>query len=141
MDLWNKARVFAEETAKKSQEISIEAAKKSQDLFLTKGIGAAKDLFSNEFITEASKKSMELAVEASKKAEKLKIEALKGADRIKTLAGDIEFSIPISKIAVVGEGEEKESEEELNRFGVTKEIREFVNGITISTFRDFTMEG
>ncbi|ONK79367.1 uncharacterized protein A4U43_C01F5640 [Asparagus officinalis] len=137
MDFWQRARVFAEEAAKKSQEITKEAAKKSQEL--TKG--AAK--LSQEFVSETAKKSKELAVEASKKADKIKIEALKRADQIKTLAGEIEIPIPISPIKHLSSQEpatEEATEDELERFGVTDELREFVKGITISTFRDFPME-
>ncbi|ONK59639.1 uncharacterized protein A4U43_C08F8690 [Asparagus officinalis] len=36
---------------------------------------------------------------------------------------------------------EEATSNELERVGVTNELREFVKGITISTFRDFPMEG
>ncbi|XP_039120324.1 uncharacterized protein LOC120256707 isoform X3 [Dioscorea cayenensis subsp. rotundata] len=132
MDLWQRARVFAEEAAKKSQEISIEAAKRSQDL--TKG--AAK--FSQEFVSETAKKSKEFAAEASKKADSIKIEALKRADQIKALAGEI--PLPIGSSDGSGSSVAPDPQVDLERFGVTDELREFVKGITLSTFRDFPME-
>ncbi|KAH7689025.1 BSD domain-containing protein [Dioscorea alata] len=131
MDLWQRARVFAEEAAKKSQEISIEAAKRSQEL--TKG--AAK--FSQEFVSETAKKSKEFAAEASKKADSIKIEALKRADQIKALAGEI--PLPIGSDGS-GSSVAPDPQADLERFGVTDELREFVKGITLSTFRDFPME-
>ncbi|KAG9448632.1 hypothetical protein H6P81_008597 [Aristolochia fimbriata] len=132
MDLWQKARSFAEEAAKRSQEITKEAAKKSQEL--TKG--AAK--FSQEFVSETAKKSKELAVEATKKADLIKVEALKRADQIKTLAEGISPQIPMQISA--SDAATGPDQSELEAFGVTDELREFVREITISTFQDFPME-
>ncbi|KAJ6801561.1 uncharacterized protein M6B38_196670 [Iris pallida] len=137
MDIWKRARVFAEEAAKRSQELSKEAAKLSQ-----------------EFVTETAKKSKELAVEASRKADQIKTEAIrradqiqteaiKRADQIRTLAADIEIPISIPPLADGGPAlpaPEESAAADLERFGVTDELREFVKGITISTFRDFPME-
>ncbi|KAJ6824689.1 uncharacterized protein M6B38_379330 [Iris pallida] len=137
MDIWKRARVFAEEAAKRSQELSKEAAKLSQ-----------------EFVTETAKKSKELAVEASRKADQIKTEAIrradqiqteaiKRADQIRTLAADIEIPISIPPLADGGpalSAPEESAVADLERFGVTDELREFVKGITISTFRDFPME-
>ncbi|XP_020264373.1 uncharacterized protein LOC109840223 isoform X2 [Asparagus officinalis] len=137
MDFWQRARVFAEEAAKKSQEISKEAAKRSQELTQ----GAAK--FSQEFVSETAKKSKELAAEASRKADLIKIEALKRADQIKSLAGEIEIPIqipPLAPSASQGAAAEEIPAADLERFGVSDELREFVKGITICTFRDFPME-
>ncbi|CAA7407772.1 unnamed protein product [Spirodela intermedia] len=134
MDLWEKAKVFAEEAAKRSQEISMEAAKKSQGL--TKG--AAKF---QEFVSETAKKSKELAVEAGKKADQIKVEAMKRADQIKTLAGEIPGSIqPLVKGLPLPVAEAAVQSSDLERYGITEELREFVKGITLSTFRDFPME-
>lgn len=127
MDLWQRARGFAQEAARKSQELSKGAA---------------------ELVSETAKRSKELAAEASKKAEVLRAEAVRRADQIKTLAGDIDkisVPAPIAQGAAllrgVGEAEEKgPGDEELTRFGVTEELREFVKGVTISTFKDFPMQ-
>ncbi|KAM0941717.1 putative BSD domain-containing protein [Dioscorea sansibarensis] len=132
MDLWQRARVFAEEAAKKSQEISMEAAKRSQELTM----GAAR--LSQEFVSETAKKSKEFAAEASKKADSIKIEALKRADQIKALAGEI--PLPIGSSDGSGSSIAPDPHADLERFGVTDELREFVKGITLSTFRDFPME-
>ncbi|CAA6670687.1 unnamed protein product [Spirodela intermedia] len=118
MDLWEKAKVFAEEAAKRSQEISMEAAKKSQGL--TKG--AAKF---QEFVSETAKKSKELAVEAGKKADQIKIPG-----SIQPLVKGL--PLPVAEAAV--------QSSDLERYGITEELREFVKGITLSTFRDFPME-
>ncbi|KAJ6848021.1 uncharacterized protein M6B38_115985 [Iris pallida] len=138
MDIWQRARVFAEAAAKRSQELSKEAAKLSQ-----------------EFVTETAKKSKELAVEASRKADQIKTEAIKRADQIqteairradqiRTLAADIEIPISIPPLADGGipsaTAPQGAAAADLETFGVTEELREFVKGITISTFRDFPME-
>ncbi|KAG1327451.1 hypothetical protein COCNU_01G013850 [Cocos nucifera] len=132
MDLWERARVFAEEAAKRSQEISKEAAKRSQEL--TKG--AAK--FSQEFVSETAKKSKELAAEATKKADLIRSEALRAADQIKTLAVDLP-TLPISPLAPGG-SVAPDPALDLERFGITDELRDFVKGINLGTFRDFPMQ-
>ncbi|XP_077237636.1 uncharacterized protein LOC143879248 [Tasmannia lanceolata] len=131
MDLWQKARIFAEEAAKRSHEITIEAAKRSQEL--TKG--AAK--ISQEFVSETAKKSKEFAFEATKKADQIKIEALKRADQIKTLAEGISPQIPVP--IQLSDSVAAPPPLDLEEFGITDDLREFVKGITISTFQDFPM--
>ncbi|KAK1310866.1 hypothetical protein QJS10_CPA08g01804 [Acorus calamus] len=125
MDLWTRTKVFAEEAAKRSTEISIEAVKRSQELTR----GAAR--ISHDFVSETSKRSKELAAEASKRAEAITSEALK-------IAGDIPSRIPIPPLPSPSPPAAVEAD--LVRFGVTDELREFVKGIDLSTFRDFPME-
>ncbi|GFY85682.1 hypothetical protein Acr_04g0004200 [Actinidia rufa] len=60
-----KARTFAEETAKRSQELIKEAAKRSQDLT----IGSSK---LSEIVSEASKQSKEITAEAIKRPDQIK---------------------------------------------------------------------
>uniref|UniRef100_A0A7N0VAN5 BSD domain-containing protein n=1 Tax=Kalanchoe fedtschenkoi TaxID=63787 RepID=A0A7N0VAN5_KALFE len=157
MDIWQRARSFAEEAAKRSQELTLEAAKRSQELT----IGGSKfaDIVSEtakrskEIAAEATKRSQELtiggskfsdivsgtakeiAAEASKRADQIKAEALKGADKIKSLAEGI---APAAKDET---SEEAVNEEDLDplRFGVTDDLREFVKEITINTFKDFPL--
>jgi hypothetical protein len=144
MDLWQRARTFAEEAAKKSQEFSKEAAKRSQEL--TQG---ASRLLSSEFAAEATKKSRELAAEATKKSKELAAEATKTADllagQIKTLAADIPVPpIPAQLSAVVAGSPAAvapDPEMDLEVFGVTEDLREFVRGLTMNTFRDFPLQG
>ncbi|XP_039131557.1 uncharacterized protein LOC120267944 [Dioscorea cayenensis subsp. rotundata] len=126
MDLWQRARDFAEEAAKRSQEISKEAAKRSQE-FTRDAVR-----LSQEFVSETAKKSKDLAAEASKKADVLKIEALKRAEQIKTLAGEI----PIP----VGSSVAPDPQADIEVFGVTDELREYVKGFNLSSFRDFQIE-
>ncbi|ONK60261.1 uncharacterized protein A4U43_C08F16180 [Asparagus officinalis] len=67
-----------------------------------------------------------------------------GVENIKTLVGEIGIPIPISpikRLALQEPSTEEATSDELERVGVTNELREFVKGITISTFRDFPMEG
>lgn len=139
MDLWQRARSFAEEAAKKSQEFSKEAAV------------SASRLLTSDFAAEASKKSRELAAEASKKSRELAAEATKKADllagQIKTLAADIPAipAIP-AKITEVVAGSPAaaavapEPDADLEVFGVTEDLREFVRGLTMNTFRDFPLQ-
>ncbi|KAJ6689738.1 hypothetical protein OIU85_006089 [Salix viminalis] len=63
-DLWKRAKVFAEEAAKKSQTLATSS-------------NTIADL-----VSETAKKSKELALEASKKVDQLKVAALKQADQI-----------------------------------------------------------
>ncbi|MQM01342.1 hypothetical protein Taro_034096 [Colocasia esculenta] len=143
MDFWQRAVVFADGAAKRSKELSMEAAKRSKEL--TKGASKFSQEFvaetakkSKELAAETAKKSKELAAEAKKRADEIRVEALKRTDQIKSLARDIPISIPpLAQGSAEAAGR---SSSELERFGVTDELREFVEGITISTFRDFPME-
>ncbi|KAL8216062.1 hypothetical protein R6Q57_022899 [Mikania cordata] len=138
MDFWQKARSFAEDAAKKSQEFTKEAAKRSQDFTIV-----SSKL--SDIVSEASKRSKEIAAEASKKADLIKVEALKRADQIKSqipstsaaisqLVADTSSS---SSAPAQGGGA---SPLDLEKFGITEDLREFVKEITIDTFRDFPLE-
>ncbi|KAI7753208.1 hypothetical protein M8C21_021803 [Ambrosia artemisiifolia] len=146
MDFWQKARSFAEDAAKKSQELTKEAAKRSQELTkeaakrsqeLTIGSSKLADI-----VSEASKRSKEIVTEASKKADLIKVEALKRADQIKaqipsTSAAISQLVVDSSSVKASGGGD---SVEDLEKFGITDDLREFVKEITINTFRDFPLE-
>ncbi|XP_031287562.1 uncharacterized protein LOC116146294 [Pistacia vera] len=125
MDIWQKARSFAEEAARRSQELTKEAAKRSSELTV-----ASSKL--SDIVSEASKRSKEIAAGASKRAEQIKIEAVKRADQIKSLAENI---APAGVLPP-----QQQQEEDVVRFGITEELREFVKEITISTFQDFPLE-
>ncbi|KAH7528860.1 hypothetical protein FEM48_Zijuj05G0122700 [Ziziphus jujuba var. spinosa] len=127
MDFWQKARSFAEEAAKRSQELTKEAAKRSQELT----VGASK--FS-DIVSETAKRSKEFAAEASKRAEQIRLEALKQADKIKHLADGVAVAPALMEPSV------ETQEKDLEAFGITEELRDFVRGITISTFQDFPLE-
>lgn len=137
MDLWQKARTFAEEAARRSQELTKEAAKRSSEL--TAGSSRLSDIVleaskrSKEIAAEASKRSKEIAAEASKRADQIRVEAAKRANQIKSLAENI-------ALAETTAGQQLQ-EENPERFGVTEELREFVKEITMSTFRDFPLQG
>ncbi|GKU95097.1 hypothetical protein SLEP1_g8499 [Rubroshorea leprosula] len=155
MDFWQKAMGFAEEAAKRSQELTKEAARRSSDLT----IGSTKlgDIVSQaskrsqeltkeaarrsseltigstklgDIVTEASKRSKEIVVEASKRAEQIRVEASKRADLIRSSLSD---GIPPADPQL-------DQEKDLKKFGVTEELREFIKGITASTFQDFPLE-
>ncbi|KAL9263072.1 hypothetical protein AKJ16_DCAP26952, partial [Drosera capensis] len=126
MDIWSRARTLAQEISTRSQELTIGGSRIT------------------EIVTETAK-------QASKAADQIKIEALKRADQIKSIPIGIDTSsVSVSSISAVlsparesggggGGGGEVAGEEELERFGVTDELREFVKGITIGTFRDFPL--
>ncbi|XP_060204905.1 uncharacterized protein LOC132632822 [Lycium barbarum] len=125
MDLWEKARSFAEEAAKRSHDFTIEAAKRTH-------IGSSK---LSDVVSEASKRSMEIAAEASKE---IVAEASKRADQIK-------FQIPTaatltSLVDTSSSSTETASPADLDKFGVTDDLREFVKGITINTFQNFPLQ-
>ncbi|KAM7483100.1 hypothetical protein LguiB_007683 [Lonicera macranthoides] len=130
MDIWQRARTFAEEAAKRSQELTVEAARRSQDFT----IGSSK---LSDIVSEASKRSKEIAAEASKRADQIKVEALKRADQIKS-------QIPASALSHLVDSSSTPSTEvlpeDLEKFGVTDELRDFVKGITMNTFQDFPLE-
>jgi cell division septum initiation protein DivIVA len=131
MDLWERARSFAGEAAKRSQELSLEAAKRSSVL-VSETAKKSKEIFS-----ETATKSREIAAEATKQADLL-------AGQIMHLASDIPVpSIPpISAIPPLPSAAESAPDAaELERYGITEDLREFVNGMTISTFRDFPLQG
>lgn len=130
MDLWERARSFAGEAAKRSQELSLEAAKRSSVL-VSETAKKSKEIFS-----ETAIKSREMAAEATKQADLL-------AGQIMHLASDIPVpSIPpIPAISPLPSAAESEPDAaELERYGITEDLREFVNGMTISTFRDFPLQ-
>lgn len=155
MDFWQKARSFAEAAAKRSQELTVEAAKRSQEI--TIGSSKLSDIVSetarrskelaaeaskrsqeltigsskiSDIVSETAKRSKELAAEATKKADQIKVEAIKRADQIKS-----------SLTEGTVESQPEQEQKDLERFGVTDELREFVKEITISTFQDFPLEG
>uniref|UniRef100_A0ACD5ZE01 Uncharacterized protein n=1 Tax=Avena sativa TaxID=4498 RepID=A0ACD5ZE01_AVESA len=130
MDLWERARSFAGEAAKRSQELSLEAAKRSSVL-VSETAKKSKEIFS-----ETATKSREIAAEATKQADLL-------AGQIMHLASDIPVpSIPpITVISPLPSAAETAPDaDELKRYGITEDLREFVNGMTISTFRDFPLQ-
>lgn len=101
MDIWNRARSFAEEAAKKSQELR-------QTI-------AASNLA--DVVSEASKRSKELAAEALKRADQITAQIPTAAPKTDIDPADLE------------------------KYGVTDELREFVKEITMNTFQDFPLEG
>lgn len=152
MDFWQKARSFAEEAAKRTQEFTKEAANRSQDL--TIGSSKLSDVVleaskrSKEFAAEASKRSKEIAVEASKRADVIVSEASKRADQIKVdalkRAEQIKFQIPSAALSNIVDSspppQMPPTPADLEKFGVTNDLREFVQGITINTFQDFPLD-
>lgn len=112
-DWWKRAKTFAEEAAKKSQDLTNSA--KLTDL-----------------ISETTKKSKELAIEASKKADQLKLVALKQADQFKSIA-------PPFLNTSTNAGADPELENE--KLGITDDLREFVKGFTTATFQNFPIHG
>ena len=131
MDLWERARSFAGEAAKRSQELSAEAAKRSSAL-VSETAKKSKEIFS-----ETASKSREIAAEATKQADLL-------AGQIKHLASDLPVpSIrPVPAVPPITAAASSEPDAaELERYGITDDLREFVKGMTISTFRDFPLQG
>ncbi|XP_073316891.1 uncharacterized protein [Primulina huaijiensis] len=131
MDLWQRARSLAEETAKRSQEF-------------TQGIGSMNfsDVVSEaskrskEIATEASKRSKEFANEASKKSKEFAVEALKRADQLTA-----QIPTAATVLSNIVDSPQKGNEAaDLDKYGITDDLRDFIRGITISTFQDFPLE-
>ncbi|KAK9684446.1 hypothetical protein RND81_10G210800 [Saponaria officinalis] len=118
MEFWNKAKSLAEEAAKKSQELTIEAAKKSQEL--TSSIVANARI--SDIVSETAKRSKELAAEASNQIKSLSLlDNFADLNKMKDVQNDtVSF-------------------EELHKFGVTEELKDFVQSITFDTFKDFPL--
>ncbi|GMN61710.1 hypothetical protein TIFTF001_030798 [Ficus carica] len=114
MDFWHKARSFAEEATKRSQELAKDAARRSQEL-----------------AAAGAPKLSDIVSEASKRADQFRSEALKRTEDLKLFA---------SAIAARAPPETPPLDDDLQAFGVTEELREFVQGITPTTFSDFPPE-
>lgn len=127
-DFWKRAKSFAEETAKKSQTLT--TSSKIADL-----------------VAETAKKSKELALEASKKADEIKTAALKQADQIpiKSITDIIPPQLSSSFSSMVTSSSASSDpafpDSELRKFGVTDDLRDFVKGLTSSTFQNFPLQG
>ncbi|XP_021912303.1 uncharacterized protein LOC110826032 [Carica papaya] len=127
-DLWKRAKTFAEEAAKKSQTISLPSTStKIADL-----------------VAETAKKSKELALEASKRADQLKAVALKQADQIQQIKSISDIIPPqLSSLSIVNPSSRSDpaiSDSELLKFGITDDLRDFVRGLTSSTFQNFPVQ-
>ncbi|KAF9677269.1 hypothetical protein SADUNF_Sadunf08G0090400 [Salix dunnii] len=131
-DFWKRAKVFAEEAAKKSQTLAPSS-------------NTIADL-----VSETAKKSKELALEASKKVDQLKVAALKQADQIQFKSISDIIPPQISSLSIVntnafspasssGSGPVV-SDSELLMFGVTDDLRDFVKGLTSITFQNFPIQ-
>nr|XP_025629506.1 uncharacterized protein LOC112722625 [Arachis hypogaea] len=94
----------------KARSLAAEAAKRSHDL----SFGASK--LSKEFAAQAS----ELSAQAIKRADQIKLLAL--ADSATATAPSPPDDV------------------DLEAFGITDHLREFVTGITVTTFRDFPLQ-
>ena len=126
-DLWKRAKSFAEEAAKKSQTITTATA-------------SAKI---SDLVSETAKRSREFAAEASKKADEIKTAALKQADQIKSLSVSEIIPPQLSNLNLSSASAEvaEPSPEDLQKFGVSDDLRDFVKGLTSDTFKHFPIQG
>ncbi|CAN0896255.1 hypothetical protein LINGRAHAP2_LOCUS18376 [Linum grandiflorum] len=130
-DLWKRAKLFAEEAAKSPT--------------ITSSSNRIADL-----VAETAKKSKELAIEASKKADEFKVAAMKQADQIQIKSISDIIPSQLSSLSIVNTAASSSvpnpdavdvvSEEELRRFGITDDLRDFVKGLTSSTFQNFPIQ-
>ncbi|XP_002468508.2 uncharacterized protein LOC8080561 [Sorghum bicolor] len=114
-----RSSVLPAEAAKRSSALVSETAKKSKEIF-----------------SETASKSREIAAEATKQADLL-------AGQIKHLASDLPVpSIrPVPAVPPITAAASSEPDAaELERYGITDDLCEFVKGMTISTFRDFPLQ-
>ncbi|KAJ7545598.1 hypothetical protein O6H91_08G002900 [Diphasiastrum complanatum] len=146
MDLfYQKARILAQETMKKSQQMAKEAAKASQDFALETAkrsqeiaFGTAK--LSQELAAETAKKSQEIALQTAKRSKELAAEATKKADEFKAFAGQLAPMSPSTTFLNFTDAKPSVNELELEEYGITEELREFVKGLTMQTFIDFPLD-
>ncbi|WCJ35779.1 BSD domain-containing protein [Euphorbia peplus] len=122
-DIWKRAKQYAEEAAKKSQTLT--SSNRISDL-----------------VAETAKKSKELALEASKKADQFKIAALKQADQIQLKSISDIIPSQLSSLAIVSSSDSSTASDpdELLKFGVTDDLRDFVKGLTSTTFSNFPIQ-
>ncbi|KAJ8760571.1 hypothetical protein K2173_015238 [Erythroxylum novogranatense] len=124
-DIWKRARVFAEEAAKRSQ--SLTSSNNIADL-----------------VAQTTKKSKELALEASRKADQLKDVALKQADHIPIKSFSDIIPSQLSSLSIVSNSASSSSsgndQEEHRKFGITDDLRDFVKGLTSTTFQHFPIQ-
>ncbi|KAJ7953958.1 BSD domain containing protein [Quillaja saponaria] len=121
-DIWKRAKIFAEESVKKSQTLT--------------NSSTIADL-----VSETAKKSREFAAEASKKADQIKVAALKQADQIKSLSEIIPPQLSSSlSISNSSDSTPLYSQSELDKFGITVDLRDFVKGLTSTTFKNFPLK-
>ncbi|XP_021674833.2 uncharacterized protein LOC110660739 isoform X2 [Hevea brasiliensis] len=125
-DIWKRAKLYAEEAAKKSQTLT--STNKIADL-----------------VAETAKKSKELALEASKKADQLKVAALKQADQIQIKSISDIIPPQLSSLSIVNSSSSSSVSaasdlEELQKFGITDDLRDFVKGLTSNTFQNFPIQ-
>ncbi|XAR65319.1 hypothetical protein NMG60_11009404 [Bertholletia excelsa] len=119
MEFWQKAKSVAEEAAKRTQTLT--SPTKIADI-----------------VSETAKRSMELAAEASKKADEIRAVALHQADqRIKSFADQIPSSLSLLNSP---SHTQSYSPSELEKFGITDDLRQFVRGLTLSTFQNFPFQ-
>ncbi|KAE9605613.1 hypothetical protein Lal_00025414 [Lupinus albus] len=121
-DFWNRAKTFAEEAAKKSQTLTSSSSHRIADL-----------------VSETAKKSKELAAEASKKADFIKKQA---DDQIKSLSDSlsaIAAAAPSPAAISAAAADPSPSTQDLEKFGVTDDLRSFVKGLTSATFQHFPL--
>ncbi|KAJ4838503.1 hypothetical protein Tsubulata_030463, partial [Turnera subulata] len=135
-DLWKRAKLFAEEAAKKSQTLTLTATSSNRIA---------------DLVAETAKKSKELALEASKKADQLKTAALQQADQIQqfksisdfippNLSSSLSAAISASSDSSPAGSASAPTESELQKFGITDDLRDFVKGFTSSTFQSFPVQ-
>lgn len=126
-DIWKRAKGLAEEAARRSQT-------------LTSSVNIS------DLVTETTKKSMELAAEASKKADQIKSAALDQIQiqQIKSLSLSDIIPAQLSSLgnsSASSSASASYSESELRAFGVTDDLRDFVKGLTSTTFQNFPIQG
>lgn len=106
---WQKAKSLAEDATRRSQALTSSPVRIA------------------DIVSETAKRSKDIAAEASKKADEFKTAALLSlADQIPSLS-----------ITTSSSSSDTPSELELEKFGITQDLRDFVKGLTLSTFQSF----
>ncbi|KAM7487537.1 hypothetical protein LguiB_025021 [Lonicera macranthoides] len=115
--LWQKAKILAEEASKRTQTLTTSPSKIA------------------DIVSETAKRSKDFATEASKKAEELKTIALQQADlHIKSLADQI------PSLSLANSSTDSPSDSELEIFGISEDLREFVKGFSTAMFQNFPVQ-
>ncbi|XP_071717302.1 uncharacterized protein [Rutidosis leptorrhynchoides] len=113
---WQKAKSLAEEATKRSQTLISSTASSSPVRIA-------------DIVSETAKRSKDIAAEASKKADEFKTAAL--------LSLSDQIQISSLSINSFSSDDPPAPELELEKFGITQDLRDFVKGLTLSTFQSF----
>ena len=157
-----RAKSFAEEAAKKSQELASQTAKYSQDLasqtakyskeLASETAKYGEQLSKNSAFQDLAKKSQALAQEAARRSQELAKEAAvklpvlaqqtarSAEEGLSQLVKELKVGGAVGGLGMGAGTVAVGDEQELEEYGVTEDLREFVRELTLDTFKNFPVD-